>query len=299
MSALVSSSSTCDFPATWRLDGRTCLITGATAGIGRQAALALSRLGADLVLVGRSASRVSRTVRDVRQVAPDSCIRGVVADLSSQAEVRRLAALVLAEVTQLHVLVNCAAIVTPKRRETVDGIEMQFAVNHLAPFLLTNLLLPRLLESAPARVVTVASQVERAGAIDFEDLNGRHAYDGWTAYRQSKLANILFTRELARRAGDRGLTPISLHPGVYVTNLLHDLLGWSRFITLLRGRSGSPGPEASAPVLTRAAADPGLEGRAGIHLHELEIAEPSEQARDPELARRLWTVSEKLTMLSS
>ena len=297
MTALVSSSSTCDFPATWRLDGRTCLITGATAGIGRQAAISLSRLGADLVLVGRSESRVSRIVRDVRQVAPDSCIRGVVADLSSQADVRRLAAQVLADVAHLHVLVNCAAIVTPKRRETVDGIEMQFAVNHLAPFLLTNLLLPRLLESAPARVVTVASQVERAGAIDFEDLNGRQAYDRWRAYRQSKLANILFTRELARRVGGRGITPVSLHPGVYTTRLLHDLMSLSRIVTLVRGR-GSPDPELSATILARAAADPTLEGRAGLHLHEHDIVEPSAQAQDGELARRLWTVSEKLTMLS-
>ena len=299
MTSLVSSPSTHDISATWRLDGRTCLITGATAGIGRQAALTLSRLGADVVLIGRSASRVNRVVRDVRQVAPGSRIRGVVADLSSQAEVRRLAALVLAEVAHLHVLVNCAAIVSPKRRETVDGIEMQFAVNHLAPFLFTNLLLPRLLESAPARVVTVASQVERGGTIDFEDLSGRHNYDYWRAYRQSKLANILFTRELAERVGAHGITPISLHPGVYTTGLLHDLLGWSRIVTRLRGRGGSPDPELSATILARAAADPTLEGRAGVHLHEHDIAEPSAQAQNLELARRLWTVSEKMTMLNS
>jgi len=286
-------------PDAWRLDGRVCLITGATAGIGRQSALSLARLGAELVLVGRSATRVARAVRAVRDAAPKARVRGLVADLSSQAEVRRLARVVLAEVPRLHVLVNCAAVVTPRRRETVDGLEMQLAVNHLAPFLLTTLLLPLLQDSAPSRVVTVASQVERAGTIDFEDLNGLRGYDGWVAYRQSKLANILFTRELAQRVGARGITPISLHPGVYLTNLLHDLMGWSRLITRLRGRGGSPDPELSAPVLTRAAADPSLEGRAGIHLHELEIAEPSAQARDPELARRLWTASEMLSMLKT
>ena len=299
MSVLTSNASIDALPSTWRMDGRTCLLTGATAGIGRHAAFALATLGADLILVGRSPSRVRRVEREVRQAAPRVRVRGLVADLSSQAEVRRLAAIVLAECTYLHVLVNCAAIVTPRRRETVDGIEMQFAVNHLAPFLLTNLLLPRLLESEPARVVTVASQVERAGTIDFEDLDGRHAYDYWRAYRQSKLANILFTRELAERVGACGITPVSLHPGVYTTGLLHDLLGWSRIVTRLRGRGGSPDPELSATILARAAADPTLQGSPGVHLHEHEIAEPSAQAQDRELAHRLWTVSEKLTMLNS
>lgn len=278
----------------WRLDGRVCVVTGATSGIGRHAVLELARLGADVVMVGRTATRLARVEREVRSAAPRGRVRGLRADLASQAEIRRLAARILAEVPRVHVLLNDAAIVTRTRQLTVDGLEQQLAVNHLAPFLLTNLLLDRLAASAPSRVVTVASQMEREGVIDFEDLQGSRAYDPRRAYVQSKLANILFTRELARRVRGRGITPISVHPGVFTTRLLDDLLGWSPIVTRLRGR-GLPGPEQGASALVRAVASPELENSGGVHLHEHAIAEPSARASDPDLARRLWEESARLT----
>ena len=281
----------------WQLDGRVCLLTGATGGIGSATAFVLASLGAELVLVGRSERKLRTLRREVLRATPGARVLGIAADLSSQADVRRLARRVLDEVPRLDTLVNNAAVVTNRREETADGLERQLAVNHLAPFLLTNLLLERLEANAPARVVMVASQVERDGAIDFTDLQGRHAYDRWRAYRQSKLANILFARELGRRVAGRGITPISLHPGVYSTRLLDALMGWSPLVTRLRGRP-VPGPEAAALVLTRAVAAPDLTGSEAIHLHEHHIAEPSARARDPELARQIWDVSARLTHLA-
>ena len=240
--------------------------------------------------------RLDATIEEIRRATPGARITGMVADLSSLAEVRRLAAQVMSAFPRLHVLINNAAVVTMRREETTDGLERQFAVNHLAPFLLTNLLLDRLVASAPSRVVMVASQVERGGVIDFEDLQGRGAYDGYRAYRQSKLANILFTVELERRVRGRGLTLISLHPGVYSTRLLDALMGWSPLVTRLRGR-GVPGPAVGAAVLARAAAAPELASRRLIHLHEHVIAEPSPQARDAALAVALWEESARLTGL--
>jgi NAD(P)-dependent dehydrogenase (short-subunit alcohol dehydrogenase family) len=283
-------------PQPTRLDGRVCLLTGATAGIGRASALRLAELGAELIVVGRNAGKLDDVRRDIQRVAPSAQITCLEADLSSLVEVRRLAARVLEVAPLLHVLVNNAGVATRRRHETVDGIELQLAVNHLTPFLLTNLLLPRLVASAPSRVVTVASQVERHGAINFDDLQGRGAYDGNTAYRQSKLANILFTRELARRNPSSGVTPISVHPGVYTTKLIHDLKGWSRIVTRLRGR-GLPGPEEAGSVIAHAVAAPDWASRPGLHLHEFSPAEPSDRARDESTARRLWLESERLVGL--
>ncbi len=250
------------------------------------------------MLVGRSKRKLDQTVASVRRATPGATVLSMVADLSSQQDVRHLAVRVLREVPQLHVVINNAAVVTTRREETVDGIERQLAVNHLASFLLTNLLLDRLAESAPARVVMVASQVERGGTLDLADLQAKaKPYDGNRAYSQSKLANILFAGELARRVAGRGITTISLHPGVYTTRLLHKLLGWSPLVTKLRGRS-LPGPEEGAPVIARAAAAPELAVEGTIHLHEHEIREPSEQARDEGLAASLWTASARLTALA-
>jgi len=281
----------------WQLEGKACVLTGATSGIGYHAAFLVARTAGTVAIVGRSKRRVDATVAELK-AAGASEARGYVADLSSQKSIRALAAQLLQDVPRIDVLLNNAASVTRDRRETVDGIEYQFAVNHLAPFLLTNLLLPRLAESAPSRVVTTASQVERHGSIDFDDLQGRKKYDPQRAYRQSKLANILFTRELARRVGNRGITPLCLHPGVYTTRLLDDYEGWSPLVTKVMGR-GLPGPEQGAAVLLNAISNPELQSMPGAYLHETRVAEPSAQARDAELAKKLWEVSEQLTGLAS
>lgn len=285
-------------PQPSRLDGRVCLLTGATAGIGRASALRLAQLGAELILVGRSERKLDDIRREIGRQMPTVVVTGLVADLSSLAEVRQLAARVLSIAPVLHVLINNAGVATRRREETVDGLELQFAVNHLAPFLLTNLLLSRLVESRPSRIVTVASQVERHGAINLADLQGTRAYDGNTAYRQSKLANILFTRELARRTKDFGVTALAVHPGVYTTKLIHDLKGWSRLVTRLRGR-GLPGPEEAADVIAYAASAPELTERSGAYLHERALADPSAQARDDATAGLLWEASARLVGLAS
>ena len=280
----------------WRLDGKTVLVTGATSGIGRAGALAIARLGASLVVVGRSARRVDGVVRELRTIAPSAPARGMVADFSSLAAVRQLAARVKAEVPKLDVLLNNAGVFTRSRSETRDGFETQFGVNHLAPFLLTNLLLDHLAASAPSRVVVVASQVEKSGVIDFDDLQGAKDYVARRAYSQSKLANILFIDELSRRVAGRGITTISMHPGVYATRLLDAFHGWSTLKTRLLGR-GEPSPNAAGDALARAAAWPELDGRAAVHLHEHQIAEPSARARDAAVAARLWTESARLVGL--
>jgi retinol dehydrogenase-14 len=282
------------YPAEWSLHGRRCLVTGATAGIGKHGAIALAHLGAEVVIVGRNSRRTATTVDEIRRIVRGAEVSGLVADLSSQSSVRDLARHVRERFSRIHVLVNNAGVFTRRRQQTVDGLELQFAVNHLAPFLLTHLLLDHLAASAPARVVNVASQVERTGVIDFEDLQGARSYDGQRAYRQAKLANILFTGELARRVARRGIVPISVHPGVYTTRLLDDLMGWSRLMTRF-GNRGLPSPDAAGPVLARAAAAPELAERPGVHLHEQEIREPSSKARDVATAERLWTESERLT----
>jgi NAD(P)-dependent dehydrogenase (short-subunit alcohol dehydrogenase family) len=279
-----------------RLDGKVCVITGATAGIGKAGALALAGLGAELVLVGRSPRRLARVAREVAGIANQSSVRTFVADLSSLESVRSLAGALLTQEPRIDVLINNAGVFTRERRESVDGFETQFAVNHLAPFLLTNLLIERLASSAPSRVVNVASQVEKSGSIDFADLQGTREYDGLRAYRQSKLANMLFTRELGRRVAGLGVATIALHPGVYTTRLLDDYNGWSRLVTVLRGR-GLPEPDLAGSVIANAAGSPDLAEANAVYVHEHAIQTPSPQAQDDVLARRLWDVSTRLVGL--
>jgi NAD(P)-dependent dehydrogenase (short-subunit alcohol dehydrogenase family) len=279
-----------------RLDNSVCLITGSTSGIGRAAAIEIARLGADVILVGRSARRLADAEREVRRSSTGGSVRGFIADLASLASIRALAREVTAAVPKIHVLLNNAGVFTPKRAVTVDGLEVQFAVNHLAPFLLTNLLIERLAAAEGARIVTVASQVERSGSIDFDDLQGVRDYDPIRAYRQSKLANVLFSRELARRTANRGMTALSLHPGVYTTRLLDAYNGWSSLVTRFRDR-GLARPDDGGRVLAHAAAAPELSECSGAHLHEYELRAPSAQAQDDSVAARLWEASASLVSL--
>ena len=202
------------------MKGRVCLVTGATRGIGRATALALAQRGASVIVHGRDRGRVESVCREINAQTAREAASGRVADLASLAEVRRLAGETLAEHARLDVLINNAGVATRRRKTSADGYEWQFAVNHLAPFLLTNLLLPRIKTSTPARIVTVSSNAHRRGALDFEDLNWeRRRYSGLGAYSATKLANILFTRELARRLENADVTATCLHPGVVATNI--------------------------------------------------------------------------------
>ena len=199
--------------------GCNCLITGASGGIGRATAIALARRGANLWLLCRNRERGQATVDAIRDEIPGSRVELLLADLASLKEVRKAAAEFLALGEPLHVLLNNAGLANMQRRETVDGIEETLAVNHLAPFLLTHLLRERLVESAPARVVTVSSGAHAFGRIDMDDLQRTRKYSGLRVYGESKLANVLFTYELARRLAGTGVTATCLHPGGVRTGL--------------------------------------------------------------------------------
>jgi NAD(P)-dependent dehydrogenase (short-subunit alcohol dehydrogenase family) len=284
----------------WEIAGRTCLVTGATSGIGRAAAEELARRGAELVLVARDRGRGEAAVAEIRARTGNAKLSLLLADLSSQAEIRRAAREFLASGRPLHVLLNNAGVVLLKRNETVDGVESTFAVNHLGYFLLTRLLEDRLRESAPARVVNVASDAHHyaGGRLDFDDLESRRAYRVMQVYGKSKLANILFTRELARRLAGSGVTANALHPGFVGSNFGRNngLLGRVS-MTLLRPFARSPEKGAETAVWLCAA--PELEGRSGGYYFDLAPRRPNASAENDEDARRLWEVSERMTGIAS
>jgi retinol dehydrogenase 14 len=197
--------------------GRTVLVTGATGGIGKATAAGLAALGAHLAITGRDRDRTEAAADEIRAAGGGGRVDVFVADLSARSEVRRLADEVLLRLPRLHVLVNNVGGYWNTRRVTADGLEHTFALNHLAPFVLTNLLLDRLRASAPARVVTVSSHAHTGGRIDFDDLQSERSYSGARAYNQSKLANVLFAYELARRLQGSSVTSNALHPGVVRT----------------------------------------------------------------------------------
>ncbi|HEV3162544.1 MAG TPA: SDR family oxidoreductase [Isosphaeraceae bacterium] len=276
--------------------GKVCLVTGATSGIGQVTARELARLGASVVVVGRSLQKCEATVSQIRQQTGHPRVDFLVADLSSQAEVRRLASEFLRKNTRLDVLVNNAGGMFMNQQESVDGIELTLALNHLAYFLLTNLLLERLKASAPARIVNVSSEAHRGVTLDFDNLQAQGRYGGFRVYSQSKLANLLFTFELARRLEGTGVTVNALHPGFVATNIFagNGLLGWSvRRIASLIAMS----PEQGAKTSIYLAASPEVEGVTGQYFAKQKRVAPSPASLDEAAARRLWEVSEQLTGL--
>jgi NAD(P)-dependent dehydrogenase (short-subunit alcohol dehydrogenase family) len=277
------------------LRGRVCLVTGATSGIGKATAHALAAMGANVVLVGRDPQKGEATVQEIRQTTANDEVELLLADLSSQASIRQLADQVLAEHARLHVLVNCAGAFFRDRRVTIDGLEMTFALNHLAYFLLTTLLLHLLQESAPARVVNVTSGAHSTGRIDFEDLQGERGYRGQAAYNQSKLANVLFTHELARRLDGTGVTVNCVHPGVVDTNFgrQNQPLLWRLVISIVAPFMRSL--EKGAETVVYLSSDPELETVTGKYFHDLKPKRSSKLSCDEAVAGRLWQVSEELT----
>lgn len=283
--------------ATTTMRDRVVLITGATSGIGRATTLALAPLGAELVLLCRDRAKGEETAAAARAAGAGS-VDLLIADLGIQSEVRRAAAEFLASGRPLHVLLNNAGVVNVQRSETADGIEATFAVNHLAYFLLTTLLLDRLRASAPARIINVSSDAHKFGPLDFDDLQNTRRYRVMKVYGQSKLANILFTAELARRLEGSGVTVNSLHPGAVATGLGNNNGPWARgLIRLLRPFFRSPDNGAATSIYL--ASSPAVAGVSGRYFVNCRERTPSRAARDMDSARRLWAVSEEMTARSA
>jgi NAD(P)-dependent dehydrogenase (short-subunit alcohol dehydrogenase family) len=278
--------------------GRTCLVTGANSGIGLEISRGLAQQGAKVVMVARSPVRGQMARDDVAESTGNEAVEVLFYDLGSQRHVRRLAAEVLDRFDELHVLVNNAGLTLSERILTEDGIETTFAVNHLAPFLLTELLRERLAASAPARVVTVASDAHSGLTIDFDDLSGEKGFSGWQAYGRSKLANILFTDELSRRLEGTGVTATCLHPGVVRTGFGRRGPGFIRAFQKVGGFL-LLSPEKGADTAVFLAASPEVEGESGGYYVKRKLKEPSRAARDREAATMLWDASWRLTGLST
>jgi NAD(P)-dependent dehydrogenase (short-subunit alcohol dehydrogenase family) len=276
------------------MTGKTCMVTGASQGIGKATALGLARLGARVVLVCRDRGRGEAAQAAIRQAVPGAEVELMLADLSDQKQIRQLAQDFKAKHDRLHVLVNNAGAIIMERRLTVDGLEATFATNHLGYFLLTTLLLDVLKASAPARVVNVSSAAHRRGKLDFDDLQHERSYSFMRVYSDSKLANIYFTRELARRLAGTGVTANCLHPGVIGSNFGQSDATWFKIMMKL----GKPflGSEASgAATSIYLASSPEVEGVTGKYFVKSKERHPARVAQDDAVARRLWDVSEKLT----
>lgn len=274
------------------------MVTGANGGIGKATALGLANIGATVFMVCRSRERGEAALAEIKEQSSNEHIFLLVADLASQAEIRQLAEDFKRQHSRLHVLVNNAGIVPRKRQLTVDGFETQFAVNHLAPFLLTNLLLDVLKSSAPARIVTVASNMHRGATMDFDDLQSERSYGPVRVYCRTKLANVLFTNELARRLQGTGVSANCLHPGVVATNLLADAMGMPRALKSTTRLIGSS-PDKGARTSIYLAASPEVEGISGKYFVGQKAVESSKVSYDEKVASRLWRVSAELTGISA
>jgi retinol dehydrogenase 14 len=275
------------------MSGRTVIVTGSTGGIGKATARRLAQMGATVAVVGRDRSRTEAASTEIRD-ATGSRVYWFTADLSSQAQVRGLAAELLDSLPTIDVLVNNAGGYWNTRHVTDDDLERTFAVNHLAPFLLTALLLDRLRASADGRVVTVASNAQAMGRIDFDDLQGERTYSGARAYNQSKLANVLFTYELARKLKGSSVTANALHPGVVRTSFGAEDPGRAQrlFVPMARPFMRTPAQGADTPVLL--ASSPILKGVAGQFFRDGKPRRSSRRSHDQAVAARLWATSMEL-----
>jgi NAD(P)-dependent dehydrogenase (short-subunit alcohol dehydrogenase family) len=278
--------------------GRTVLVTGGSGGIGKATALGLARLGAHLAITGRDRGRTEGAAREIRS-AGGGQVDVFVADLSAQSEVRRLADEVLERLAGIDVLVNNVGGYWDTRHVSADGLERTFALNHLAPFLLTNLLLERLKEGAPARVIVVASNAHTLGRIDFDDLQGARAYSGARAYNQSKLANVLFTYELARRLRGSSVSANALHPGVTSTAFGSEDPGrvQRRFVPFMRPFMKTPARGAATPI--HLASAPELARVTGRYFANRKPKQSAKASYNEAAAARLWRVSADLVGLTS
>jgi retinol dehydrogenase 14 len=275
--------------------GQTVLVTGGTGGIGQATAIGLAAMGARVGVTGRDISRTRAAAADIAAASGNPAVDPFPADMSSQAEVRRLAGEVLAAYPRLDVLVNNVGGFWATRRVTADELEHTFAVNHLAPFLLTGLLLDRLKASAPARIVTVSSGAHATGKMNFDDLLGERRYSGQEAYSQSKLANVMFTYELARRVEGTGVTATVLHPGVVRTGFAAEDPSPMLKVFLPLIRLWLKTPEKGAATSIYLASSPEIAGVTGKYFAGGKPKTSSPSSYDTAAASRLWQISLDLT----
>jgi retinol dehydrogenase 14 len=270
--------------------GKVCVVTGATAGIGKETALALAKMGATVVIVARDATKAARTTDEIARASSNANVEWVLADFASLDAVRTGAAEIARRYGAIHVLVNNAGVANKARTLSADGFELTFAVNHLASFLFTRELLPLLRAGAPSRVVIVASGAERHGPIDFDDLQSEKNYRGFAAYGKTKLMNVLFTYEMAARLEGTGVAANCLHPGAVATDMLRQLPRWlyaliSPFLLT---------PEKGAETTVFLASSPAVEGVSGGYYEKMKAKRSSPRSYDVDARKRLWEVSEAL-----
>jgi len=280
------------------MQDKICLVTGANSGVGKATALGLARMGATVVMVCRNQAKGEEAQKEVQAQSGNSDVHLLLADLSSQQSIRKLVAQFQQQFSQLHVLINNAGTTLLSRRETVDGLEKTFAVNYLAPFLLTNLLLDTLKASAPARIVNVSSDSHEAGYINMDDLQSKNDYSFMKVYGQSKLALVLFTYELARRLEGTGVTVNALHPGFVATNIGQSDVGpFARVIAKAMMLFGTS-PEKGAATSLYLASSPDVANVTGKYFEKSKLHPSAPISHDEALQHRLWDESVKLTNIS-
>ncbi len=274
-----------------QLGGKTCIVTGANTGIGKETALGLAKLGATVVMVCRDRARGEQALRDIKQKSGNDRVELMICDFASQSSIRQFAEAFKQQHARLDVLVNNAGVVLRQRSVTEDGLESTFAINHLGYFLLTNLLLDLLKKSAPSRIVSVASTGHKFGKLEINAWPMATNYRAFGAYANSKLANVLFTYELARRLEGTRVTANCLHPGGVGTNLFRGLPGFLQALIKLV----TIGPERGARTSIYLASSPEVDGVAGKYFVRSRQQESSEASHNEEAARTLWELSEELT----
>lgn len=278
------------------MKGKICLITGGTSGIGMVTAIELACMGSTVVITARNAQKAKVAVEKIIEESGNPVVEGLIADLSSQAQVRALAGEFVHRYQRCDVLINNAGAVFLRRALSIDGIEMTFAVNHLAPFLLTNLLLDTIKRSAPARIINVASRSHEGAEINFSDLEGKRGYSFMRAYGQSKLANVMFTNELARRLDGFEVTVNAVHPGFVATNMGANN-GWLVRLFLPLTSIWAISPQDGAKTVVYLATSPEVERESGKYFYKNRIVPSSPASQDREFAQRLWAVSGKMVGL--
>jgi len=270
--------------------GKVCVVTGATAGIGKETALGLAKLGATVVIVARDPQKAARTVDEISRAAVNRNVDWVRADFASLDSVRAAAADIRKRFGAIQVLVNNAGVANKQRMLSEDGYELTFAVNHLAAFLFTRELLPLLRAGAPSRIVNVSSGAEGYGPIDFDDLQSEKGYRGFAVYGKTKLMNVLFTYELASRLSGTGVTANCLHPGAVATDMLRQLPRW--LYAMISPFLSTPEQGAETPVFL--ASSPSVEGVSGGYYEKKKAKRSSRRSYDVSARQRLWAISEAM-----